>query len=89
MKRINCKYAEFLIAPSNAIQDTEVVTNDGVECRLKYISTCNNKDGEYDGLLDDACQRYYGCSFSTIRSIWIGRLGIVDDYWNVVKMEKT
>ena len=78
-----------MLAPANAIIDAETYeTTDGITCRLKYISTWNNSDGSYDGELEDVCQHRFGCPFSTIRSIWISRLGRVDVYWHLVKMIK-
>lgn len=87
--KIQCKFAEWMLAPSNAIQQAETYeTMDGVTCRLKYISTWNNSGGDYDEELEDVCQSKFGCPFSTIRSIWISRLGRVDVYWHLVKMIK-
>lgn len=74
--------------PSNAASDDILETTDGVKCRLKYISTMNNERGDYNDLLDDFCQDLYGFPFSSIRSIWIARLGSVSDFWNLVEMEK-
>lgn len=87
--KIQCKFAEYMLAPANAIIDAETYeTTDGITCRLKYISTWNNSDGSYDGELEDVCQHRFGCTFSTIRSIWISRLGRIDCYWHLVKMIK-
>lgn len=88
MTLINCKYTEYLIVPANAISSDEVVTADGINCRLVYQSTWNNEKGQYDWALDDACHRYYQCPFSTIREIWFSRLGKLDTYWHLVKMVK-
>lgn len=88
MKRISCKYSEYLFAPSNAVSGEDVETSDGFKCRLSYISTWNNEDGEYDDVFENLCQKYFMCSFHTIRSIWISRLGFVSGFWNLVKMEK-
>ena len=88
MYRINCKYAELLLAPANAICGDQVETTDGVKCRLEYQSTYNNDDGAFDERLDDICNEQYGCPFQTIKSIWISRLGSVSTYWHLVKMVK-
>lgn len=88
MQNIQSKYTERLVMPSNAASEDIVETLDGVKCRLKYISTMNNERGDYNDLLDDFCQELYGCPFSSIRSIWIARLGSVSDFWNLVEMEK-
>lgn len=88
MQKIQSKYTERLVMPSNAASEDILETTDGVKCRLKYISTMNNERGDYNDLLDDFCQEFYGCPFSSIRSIWIARLGSVSDFWNLVEMEK-
>lgn len=88
MQKIQSKYTERLVMPSNAVSEDMVETWDGVKCRLKYISTMNNERGDYNDLLDDFCQELYECPFSSIRSIWIARLGSVSDFWNLVEMEK-
>ena len=88
MQKIQSKYTEMLVIPSNAAKDDIVETTDGVKCRLKYISTMKNDDGAYNDYLDDLCDTLYKCPFATIRSIWIARLGSVSDYWSLVKMEK-
>ena len=86
MKRLNCKFVDRLIVPANAISTGRCVTNDGVECNVSYICTWKNSDGKYDAELEEACQRYHGCSFSFIKSVWISRLGSVSDYWHLAKL---
>lgn len=89
MQKIQSKYTEYLLAPANAIgSDDVVVTTDGVKCKLVYQSTWNNEGGRFDDRLEDVCQTYYGCPFQTIRSIWISRVGILSEYWHLIKMEK-
>ena len=87
--KIQCKFAEYMLAPANALRQADSYeTMDGIVCRLEYVATWNNSDGSYDGELEDVCQHRFGCPFSTIRSIWISRLGRVDVYWHLVKMIK-
>ena len=89
MQGIQSKYTEYLLAPANAIgREDIVVTTDGIRCKLVYQSTWNNEGGRFDDQLEDVCQKYYGCPFSTIRSIWMGRLNYLSDYWHLVKMMK-
>lgn len=92
MQKIRCKYAEYVLMPDNALgrayRDDEFETEDGVRCRLEFQSTCNNQGGIFDYCLDQDCLKCYGCHFHTVKSIWIGRLGRVDDYWHMVKMVK-
>lgn len=88
MTRINAKFAEYLLVPANGIAFGEVETTDGIMCRTEFQATWNNADGSFDDELDGICQREYKCSFQSIRSIWIGRLGYVSDFWHLVKLIK-
>lgn len=88
MTRINAKFAEYLLAPANGIQNEELETMDGIRCRPEFQATWNNAGGSYDDELEGVCQKYYGCTFQSIRSIWIGRLGYVSDFWHLVKLIK-
>lgn len=91
MRRIQCKYTEQLFAPANALEEGirgNYLTMDGVECYAEPNSTWNNDDGEYDERFDELCDKLYGCPFSTIRSIWIARLGHVDQFWHLVRLVK-
>ena len=86
--KISAKFAENLLVPANGIQFGEVETSDGIKCRTEFLATWNNADGMFDEELDGICQREYGCSFQTIKSIWIGRIGVLSDYWHLVKLIK-
>lgn len=91
MKRILCKFSEYLIAPQNALSKGvigEYETLDNVHCRAFLHTVWNNESGEFDDELEDICQAYYGCSFSLIKSIWISRLGKISNFWHLVKLEK-
>lgn len=86
--KIKAKFAEKLLAPENGIVFGEVETADGIMCRTEFQATWNNADGLFDDELDGICQREYKCSFQSIKSIWIGRLGYVSDYWHLVRLIK-
>lgn len=86
--RINCKFAEYVLAPANAIPPGDVETKDGIACKVKFLTTWNNTDKRYDEELEKVCQERYGCSFSTIRSVWISRLGRVNDIWHLIRLSK-
>lgn len=91
MSKILSKFTERLLAPRNAFVagfSGEYETLDGVKCKVNPIGTWNNKDDYFIEEFDDLCQRLYGCNFAAIRSIWIGRLGHVDDIWDMVIMTK-
>ncbi len=87
---LNCRYAERVMLPHNAIGAgvSEYETADGVNVRLKFIGTWNNKDGLFDEELNKICDDAFGVAFDSIKSIWIARLGMVDDYWHLVKLIK-
>lgn len=86
--KISAKFAEKLLVPANGIEFGEVETFDGIKCRTEFLATWNNADGMFDEELEGVCQREYGCSFRAIKSIWIGRLGRLSDYWHLVKLIK-
>ena len=86
--KIKAKFAEKLLVPENGIEFGEVETSDGVLCVTEFLATWNNDRGMFDDELDSICQREYGCSFQAIKSIWIGRLGQVSDYWHLVRLIK-
>ena len=86
--RIKAKFAEKLLAPENGISRGEVETLDGVRCQAEFQTTWDNANGFFDEELEGVCQREYGCSFQTIKSIWISRIGVLSDYWHLVKLIK-
>lgn len=88
MQRIDCRFAERVIVPSNGINatDKEVSTSDGQKVKLKFIGTWNNEEGRFNDELDDICLRFWGVPFITMRSIWVSRLGRVSDFWHIVEM---
>lgn len=88
MQKIKSKFVELLLVPANGIERGELETLDGIKCRAEFRTTWNNADGFFDDELDEICQREYGCAFSSIKSIWYGRLGYVSNYWHLVKLVK-
>lgn len=89
MERIQCKYADRVLIPSNGTpKSEEVVTSDGVRCRMKFLATWNNEGDRYEKEFEGICQQKYKASFRAIRSIWIARLGHVDNYWHLINLIK-
>ena len=94
---IQAKSSEWILCPANAIArefytrapniEPELVTNDGVIHKCQFVSTWNNRDGVYEDEFECVCQRLYNMSFESIRSMWIGRLGRLDDYWHLIKLD--
>ena len=94
--KIQAKSAEYILCPANAIEDAFykrkaddtflLQTVDGAKHEVVFLCTWFNHGSVYDDELEAACQRYYGMTFEGIRSMWIGRLGHVDDYWHLIKL---
>lgn len=94
--RLNSKSSERVFCPANAIEERfyardchilpELVTNDGIVHRCEFLGTWNNRGGMYEDEFENICQREYGMSFLSIRSMWIGRLGHVDEFWHLIKL---
>lgn len=96
--RIKVKYAPEVFIPANAIEsayyedmrrsEVTFLTTDGVEVRPLFVRTSNNRGGRFDAFFDAYCQEHFGMTFEYFRKIWFGRLGGVDDYWHLIKLEK-
>lgn len=95
--KIRAKSAEYILCPANAIEGDFYKRNpddpfllqtvDGAEHNATFICSWCNRDCAYDEELEAVCQKYYGMTFESIRSMWIGRLGRVDDYWHLIKLD--
>ena len=91
MRPILCKYSEIVILPGDALGiplEQDYYTADGVRVRVEFQTTWNNVDGDYDTEIDNECNRYFECSFQRIRSLWIGRIGKVGNWWHKIKLVK-
>ena len=96
--KIEAKFNEYVLCPRNAIEYgfytrnpsvlSELVTADGSVCEAEFIATWNDTGGVYDEEFDSICQSRFGAPFVSIRSIWISRLGRLDDYWHLIKLKK-
>lgn len=94
---ISAKFNEYVFCPANAIEERfynrseavlpEFVTTDGVICSAEFIGTWNNRGNVYEDEFDRICQRRYGIPFVSIRSMWIGRLGTLDYFWHLIRLE--
>ena len=95
--KIQAKSAEYILCPANAIEDAfyrrnpgnpyRLETIDGAEHSVVFLCTWFNRGTMYDDELEATCQKYYGMTFEGIRSMWIGRLCRVDDYWHLIKLD--
>ena len=96
--RIESKFSDVVLLPSNAIEysfyasgngdSATFITLDDVICSARWISTWRNTDGQYDELLDSICQDRWKVPFVTIRSLWLSRLGRVDEFWHLIKLSR-
>ena len=66
----------------------EFDTDDCVICKPEFQTTWNNKGGAFEEELEQVSMVRFGVPFQSIRSIWIGRLGHIDDYWHLIKLER-
>lgn len=95
---IGAKYSAEVLFPSNAVDAAfwaheegvipRFLTSDGVLCEPKFIRTINNGGGRYDGELEDLCRLHFGVSFVYLRSVWVSRLGALDNYWHLITLTK-
>lgn len=60
----------------------------GEVVKIHWCGTFNNEKGWCEDDLENLSQRLYNWTFSRVRSIWIARLGKVDDWWDWIKMYK-
>lgn len=89
MKQIQSKFVPKLILPRNAFEEfgEEYQTTDGKVVTMDFLTCWKNTDNQMEDDLDNCCQNVLGCPFSLIRSLWIGRLGYVDEFWYLVKLD--
>lgn len=93
MKQLPLKYKRETIIPNDIIKgdkksDEKYTLITGEIVYIEYLSGFNNKEGEFNEILEMKCQETFGLSFSRVRSIWISRLGKVSDIWHCVKLVK-
>lgn len=93
MIEIKARFADRILLPDAALppgvlEGATMVTTDGVNCVAHFLSTWNNKDGQYDEEFDNLCQRLWGCSFRLIRSAWIGRIGNIGQWWHLIELKR-
>lgn len=90
MEKIQCKFVERILIPSNGIgQPGRYSTIDGVTVDAKFLGTWNNSDGAFTDELDDICIRLLDAPFSTVYSLWFSRLGgAISGFWHLVKLDK-
>lgn len=96
--RIESKFADVVLLPANAIEQAFYASGEGTSatfitlddqiCSARWISTWRNSDGRYDELLDTICQERWKVPFVTIRSLWLSRIGKLDDFWHLIKLTK-
>ena len=87
-----------MFCPANAIEeafykrpfqeDFLLVTREGKMARATFCHTWNNAGGRYDKLFDELCLADYGMPFKSLCAIWFSRLGRLDDYWHLIKLEE-
>lgn len=94
--RISARFVGEALIPALALdcdfkgdnKDASFVTSDGVTVKLVFLSTMNNAQDFCEELLEHYCRTKYGMSFRRIEDMWSDRLGRLDDWWHVIKMER-
>lgn len=95
--RIEAKYAPEVLMPKNAIErrffedptaqnEYDFVTSDGKVCKARFMSAWDNGGGRYDERLDFICMKKWKTPFEALKSLWISRLGVVDDCWYLIAL---
>lgn len=96
--RIEAKYAPKVLMPANAIErsffggassqkEYDFVTSDGKICKAQFLSAWRNEEGRYDERLDLICMRNWKTPFASVKSLWISRLGTIDDCWYLIELK--
>ena len=91
MNSIYCDYNELVIAPKEAFDGLgpgQFQTKDGKVCTALFIAGWNNEGNRYDEQLDHICKKYWNVPFDSIRSMWIGRLGNIGNYWYFIQLKE-
>jgi len=91
MNSIKAKYAEWVLVPKeglSGIESGDYRTLDGKVCHADLISIWDNRDGRFDDQLDHVCQKYWGLSFSYVKSIWAERCWEIEGYWYLLNLKE-
>lgn len=92
MNRIQCKYSDWVLIPSNAIDDRydlhDIITLDGVHCKGQLVTTWNNANGFFDEELHDFCMYHWGLPFASLKEVFTRRIGKISDVWDSIHLEK-
>lgn len=94
--RISARFVEEALIPAEALdcdfkgdnKDAIFITNDGITVRLVFLSTMNNAKDFCEDRLEYYCRGKYGMSFRQFENRWADRLGRLEDWWHIIKMER-
>lgn len=95
--RIEAKYAPKVLLPKNAIEraffedpttqkEYDFITSDGKVCKARFMTAWNNEGGRYDEELDFICMKNWKTQYASVKSLWISRLGVIDDCWYLIAL---
>ena len=90
-RALKARFSDRVFCPDEALgKDTSVVykTTDNKLCKALFLSTWNNADDYFSADFDDMCMRFWGIHFSTLRSVWEGRLGYIGDVWHLIELKE-
>jgi len=96
--KLSCRFAPEVLVPSNAIDGSFFLgapadryiftTMDGHKCLGTFLASWKNSEDGHNDELQDFCMERFKCGFGTIRAIMASRLGKVEDYWHLIKLEE-
>lgn len=91
--KIAAKSAPVILFPSNAVEPRfwkrsmteryQFIGTDDVIYEPEFLHTWSRPCED----LAECCETYFHMPFESMRSIWIARLGTLDDYWHLIRMK--
>lgn len=92
---IRAKFSEWILCPHEAIDrrffsesGKFLMTEDGIVANPKFTASFDNSDGSYDEILEFYSMDRFGIPFSSIKSLWIARIGTFSSCWHLIKLER-
>lgn len=91
-KALNLKYMPKTLIPSDLIEgdsrDQPYILLTGEHVIFEYLRGINNTDGINASLLDEISKELYNMPFPKVELAWKMRIGILNNHWLVVKINK-
>lgn len=91
-----CIFSDFVICPDNAFEprfykrnpydDYQIETLDGKRAAVEFLCTWRVRGERDEQLIGSLSKSILNMSFERLRSLWIGRLGTIGEYWHYIKL---